>query len=191
MNTATASTKPTSTTKRPAVVKAKAEGVSMSQLVKLLRTVLPAELKAHGGKLPLTEVDAVADALARQVVGLVVYPGIPKERKAPVLAAKEWITTQEAANRCGFSRPFVTALLDSGVYKGRVNRTKGGHRKVLASEFEALMAQASANAPKTMVQARQAVDLTRLDEGEAVAGTARNQSRTRARALAKKLGLSD
>lgn len=190
MNTVTASTKPALTAKRPAVVKAKAEGVSMSQLVKVLRTVLPAELKAHGGKLPLKEVDAVADALARQVVGLVVYPGIPKERKAPVQATEEWITTQEAANRCGFSRPFVTSLLDSGAYKGRVNRTTGGHRKVLASEFEALMAQASANAPKTMTQARKTVDLTRLDEGAAVAGTARKQSRARARALAKKLGLT-
>lgn len=188
MNTVIAFAKSASTGKRPAAVKAKAEGVSMSQLVKVLRTVLPAELKAHGGQLPSTEVDAVADALARQVVGLVVYPATPKERKA--LATEDWISTQEAANRCGFSRPFVTSLLDSGAYKGRVSRTTGGHRKVLASEFEALMAQASANAPKTLAQARKAVDLTRLDEGAAAAGTARNQSRARARALAKKLGLS-
>lgn len=190
MNTVIAFTKPASTGKRSAAVKAKAEGVSMSQLVKVLRTVLPAELKAHGGKLPSNEVNAVADALARQVVGLVVYPATPKESKAPALATEEWISTQEAANRCGFSRPFVTSLLDSGAYKGRVSRTTGGHRKVLASEFEALMTQASANAPKTMAQARKAVDLTRLDDGAAVAGTARNQSRARARALAKKLGLS-
>ena len=45
-----------------------------------------------------------------------------------------------AANRCGFSRPFVAALLDSGTYTGKVHRTAGGHRKVLASEFEALVA---------------------------------------------------
>lgn len=190
MTTATASTKSTSAAKRPAVVKAKAEGVSMSQLVKVLRVVLPVELKSHGGRLPLSEVNAVADALAREVAGLVLQPGAPKERQAPAPAAQEWITTQEAANRCGFSRPFVTMLLDSGAYKGRVSRTTGGHRKVLASEFEALMAQASANAPRTLAQARKAVDLTRLDESAAVATTERSRSRARARSLAKRLGLS-
>ena len=160
----------------------------MSQLVKVLGVVLPVELKSHGGRLPLSEVNAVADALAREVAGLVLQPGAPKERQAP--AAQEWITTQEAANRCGFSRPFVTMLLDSGAYKGRLSRTTGGHRKVLASEFGALMAQASANAPRTLAQARKAVDLTRLDESAAVATTERSRSRARARSLAKRLGLS-
>ncbi|MDD2609901.1 MAG: hypothetical protein PHX60_09455 [Giesbergeria sp.] len=95
----------------------------------------------------------------------------------------EWITTQEAANRCGFSRPFVAALLDSGAYRGKVQRTPGGHRKVLASEFQALITQASA-------QARQAVDLTRLDEASSTPTPARKQSRARAQALAKKLGIA-
>jgi hypothetical protein len=80
-------------------------------------------------------------------------------------------------------------LLDSGAYKGQVIRASGGHRKVLASEFEAMMTQASAKAPKTLTEARKAVDLTRLDAAKAVPSTARNQSSARARALAKKLGL--
>jgi len=188
----------TTTTPNPSASKAKRlgaaavqpEGVSMRQLIDAFRLILPIELKAHGGKLPTKEVDAVADALARQVAELVVNPGVKKVRKASASPGDEWITTQEAANRCGFSRPFVATLLDSGAYKGRVNRTTGGHRKVLASEFEALMAQACAESPKTLAVARKAVDLTRLDEDKAVSGKARKQSRERARAVAKKLGLS-
>lgn len=101
----------------------------------------------------------------------------------------EWISAQEAAKRCGFSRPFVAALLDSGCYQGEVRRTPGGHRKVLAGEFETLVAQASATAPRTLVQARQAVDLTRQDDAEVPPRSERKQSRARAQALAKKLGI--
>lgn len=189
MSTVTDQTKPVLFAKHPSRATVKDEGVSMSQLVEVLRSTLPAELKAHGAQLPRRGVDAVANALAREVVGLMGYSGAKQARKAQEAPKDEWITTQEAANRCGFSRPFVTSLLDSGVYKGRVSRTTGGHRKVLASEFEALMTQASVEAPKTLAEVRKAVDLTRLDEGEAVSGTARSQSRARARALAKKLGL--
>lgn len=110
------------------------------------------------------------------------------EKPAP--AEEEWITTQEAANRCGVSRPFVVMLLDSGAYEGQVSRTSGGHRKVLASEFKRLMTQATAKASKTLPDARMAVDLSRLDEAKTVPSTARKQSRARARALAKTLGLS-
>lgn len=95
-----------------------------------------------------------------------------------------------AANRCGFSRPFVAALLDSGTYTGKVHRTAGGHRKVLASEFEALVAKASACAPKTLTQARKAVDLRRLDEAPATPRKERKQSKVLATELAHKLGLS-
>lgn len=190
MNTATASGKPVATTKQPASGRAKAEFVSMAQMAKVLRHALPAELKAHGATLPPKDVHAMADALARQVVGLMGHTGAQKAHKAPVAATDEWITTQEAANRCGVSRPFVATLLDSGTYQGQVTRTTGGHRKVLASEFEALISDAPAKAPKTLAQARKAVDLTRLDDGKAVPSTVRNQSRARARALAKKLGLN-
>ena len=190
MSTMTAPNKPTSAAKRPGAAAVQPDGVSMSQLIDALRQALPAQLKAHGGNLPTKEVDAVADALARQVAELVVSPGVKQVRKTSVRPQEEWITTQEAANRCGFSRPFVATLLDSGAYKGKVTRTSGGHRKVLASEFEALMAEASAHAPKTLPEARKAVDLTHLDESKAVPSKARKQSRERARALAKKLGLS-
>lgn len=157
-----------------------------------LRKILPTELKAHGATLPAVDIEAMAEALAHRVAKLATEPKPIKRFKAKTTPKGEWISTQEAANRCGFSRPFVAALLDSGAYKGKVNRTAGGHRKVLASEFEAMMVKASAEAqaPKTLAQARKAVDLTRLDEAEATPRTARKQSRARAQALAKKMGIT-
>lgn len=125
-----------------------------------LRVALPKELKAHGAVMPAVDVEAIAQSLARRVAKLADAP----RGKASVQPANEWISTQEAANRCGFSRPFVAALLDSGTYTGKVHRTAGGHRKVLASEFEALVAKASAAAPKNLAQARKAVDLSLLDK---------------------------
>lgn len=189
MSTATVASKAPSAAKRPASAKHKAPGVSMAQLVKVLRHALPAELKAHGAELPPKETHAVANALARQVSVLVLHPSAAQAHEPQAPPTEEWISTQEAANRCGFSRPFVAALLDSGAYSGRVHRTNGGHRKVLAHEFVALLAQASAAAPKTLAQARKAVDLSRLDDGKAASSAARKQSRERARALAPKPGL--
>lgn len=155
----------------------------------VLRQALPAELQAHGATLPKSDIEAMADALAR-VVANCIAPPIAPAAGSPAAPQGEWITTQEAANRCGFSRPFVAALLDSGAYQGKVQRTPGGHRKVLANEFQALVAQASAQAPKTLAQARQAVDLTRLDEAATTPTPVRKQSRARAQALAKKLGIA-
>lgn len=163
----------------------------LQQYSTVLRNALAVELKAHGAELPMADIDAMADALARRIAKLVDVSAVSKPRKAQALAQDEWITTQEAANRSGFSRPFVVALLDSGAYKGRVNRTDGGHRKVLAGEFEMLMAKASAEAPKTLAQARKAVDLTQQqDSAHAVTLTERKRSRARAQALGKKLGIT-
>ena len=62
---------------------------------------------------------------------------------------------------------------------------------MLAGEFEALMAKASAEAPKTLAQARKAVDLKpQQDNAQAVPLTERKRSRARAQALAKKLGIA-
>ena len=155
-----------------------------------LRAALPKELKAHGAVMPAVDVEAIAHSLARHVAKLADAPRSKAPAKAPVQPASEWISTQEAANRCGFSRPFVAELLDSGIYTGKVHRTAGGHRKVLASEFEALVAKASAAAPKTLAQARKAVDLTRLNEAPSTPRKERKQSKARATALARKLGLS-
>lgn len=154
-----------------------------------LRDALPAELEAHGAALSSADIDAIATSLARQLAKLTGGSNRKEGGKALAAPEDEWISTQEAANRCGFSRPFVAALLDSGCYQGEVRRTPGGHRKVLAGEFETLVAQASATAPRTLAQARQAVDLTRQDDAEVPPRSERKQSRARAQALAKKLGI--
>lgn len=99
---------------------------------------------------------------------------------------KFWISTQEAAKRSGFSLPCVAALLDSGAYIGKVQRSEGGHCKVLAGEFDAFLAQASFSAPLTLAQARKTVNLDRLDDAPRVPRAERLQSRARADALAKK-----
>lgn len=161
-----------------------------ARCVATLRAVLPAELEAHGATLPKADIDAIATSLARRLNGLADVSLGQKGKKAQVVSREEWIGTQEAANRCGFSRPFVAALLDSGAYQGKVQRTVGGHRKVLASEFEALVAEASAEAPRTLAQARKAVDLNRQNHGEGMPPKERKQSRARAQALAKKLGIA-
>lgn len=151
----------------------------------ILRAALPAEFKARGVELPATDVDSVAESLAHQVATM-----LATHQTNPSSIKSEWITTQEAANRCGFSRPFVVALLDSGHYLGEVRRTAGGHRKVLASEFETLVLKASAHAPKTLAQARKAVDVTQLDAGQEIPSrNARKQSQARMQALAKTMGI--
>ena len=155
-----------------------------------MRLALPMELKAHGAVMPAVDLDAMADSLARRVAKLADVSASQVRGKALAQPENDWISTQEAANRCGFSRPFVVALLDSGTYAGKVHRTACGHRKVLASEFEALVAKASAIAPKTLAQARKAVDLRALDNVSATSRKARKQSKLRAGALAKKLGLA-
>lgn len=191
MSIATYPSKLGQTAKQPSARQAQSARASvLQQYSSVLRNALPVELKAHGAELPMAEIEAMADALARQIAKLVDSSAVSKPRKAQTTPQEEWITTQEAANRCGFSRPFVAALLDSGAYQGRVNRTAGGHRKVLASEFEALVAQASAQVPKTLDQARKAVDLAQQDSAQAVPSTQRRQSRVRAQALAKKLGIN-
>ena len=147
------------------------------QCASALRLALPKELKARGAVVRGVDMDGLAESLARRLAHL---PEAPKN---------EWISTQEAANRCGFSRPFVAALHDSGTYPGKVHRTAGGHRKVLAREFEALVAQASVSAPKNLAQARKAMDVTTHHETPAAPRKERKQSQVRANALATKLGL--
>ncbi len=161
-----------------------------ARCVATLRAALPAELEAHGATLPSADIEAIATSLARRLNRLADPSPDQKGKKAQVVSREEWISTQEAANRCGFSRPFVAALLDSGAYQGKVQRTPGGHRKVLAGEFEALVAKASEEAPRTLAQARKAVDLNRQNDGEGAPPKERKQSRARAQALAKKLGIA-
>ena len=85
--------------------------------------------------------------------------------------------------------------LDASGIRGRIARLDGVLDQVLKqhaypSVIEALVAEASAQAPKTLAQARKAVDLTPQHTTEVVPGTERKRSRARAQALAKKLGIA-
>ena len=155
-----------------------------------LRVALPKELKARGAALQGVDIDALADSLARKVAKLADAPLSKGHAQRKTSASIEWISTQEAASRCGFSRPFVAALLDSGAYTGKVHRTAGGHRRVLANEFQALVAEAAVAAPKTLGQARKAATLNPIGESRVASRKERQQSKSRASALAHKLGLS-
>ena len=169
--------------------KALADAASSFQVrcLAALRAALPAELEAHGATLPTADIDAIASSLARRLTSLADVPRRQTGEKVRAVSKDEWISTQEAANRCGFSRPFVAALLDSGAYLGKVQRTPGGHRKVLASEFEALVVKASAESPRTLAQARKAVDLNHQEDAGVTHSSERKQSRVRAQILARKL----
>lgn len=171
-----------------ASVDAEASASFQVRCASALRVALPRELKARGAALQGVDIDALADSLARRVAKLADAPLGKGRAQGKALASIEWISTQEAAKRCGFSRPFVAALLDSGAYTGKVHRTAGGHRRVLANEFEALVAAAAA--PKTLGQARKAATLHPIGESRVASRKERQQSKSRASALAHKLGLS-
>lgn len=48
----------------------------------------------------------------------------------------KWLTTAEAAELIGFSRPYMTAILDSKDFAGKVQKSSGGHRRVRASDVK-------------------------------------------------------
>ena len=43
---------------------------------------------------------------------------------------KEWLKTEEAAKRMGFSRPYVAALFDAGEFSPDAIKSDSGHRRV-------------------------------------------------------------
>jgi excisionase family DNA binding protein len=47
-----------------------------------------------------------------------------------------WLKTEEAAQLMGFSRPYVTALIDAGEFGTGASKTGKGHRRVRASAVE-------------------------------------------------------
>jgi hypothetical protein len=105
---------------------------------------------------------------------------------------KEWLTTEEAAKISGFSRPFIVALLDSGTYKGAVNRTEKGHRRVLASDFrEWIIKLGVIDLPRTVADVRTGVSVESETESATLEEKkARSRSRKRAIEVARKFGLS-
>lgn len=106
---------------------------------------------------------------------------------------KEWLTTEEAAQKSGLSRPFIAALLDGPLFEGRVMRTPKGHRRVAAKDFELWMEKnhRAAYVPTTLSEARsgprddEPAPLVETDDER----TQRKSARARSLALARGMGL--
>ena len=64
---------------------------------------------------------------------------------------KDWLTTEEAAQLSGFSRPFIAALLDGPTYTGTVTRTEKGHRRVLTADFRQWLKKIGSNPQRLTV----------------------------------------
>lgn len=105
----------------------------------------------------------------------------------------EWLTTEEAARKSGYSRPFIAALLDNPGFGGRVTKTEKGHRRVHSGDFENWMTKhrKQTNFPTDVKNNRSGprdVDPSPLRET-----TRQRSKRTNARDeainLAKKMGL--
>ena len=60
-----------------------------------------------------------------------------------------WIRTEEVAGMLGYSRPYVTALLDSDDFAGKVRRSKGGQRSVKKDDVQAWMDARHLGGPAT------------------------------------------
>lgn len=83
MGIATYQSKLGQTAKQPSACQAQSARASvLQQYSSVLRNALPVELKAHGADLPMAEIDAMADALARQIAKLVDTSPVSKSRKA-------------------------------------------------------------------------------------------------------------
>ena len=121
---------------------------------------------------------AVADPALIEAMG-----GLVETTK--VREADAWLSTEEAARRTGFSRPFIIALLDGPNYPGKVNRSPKGHRRVLASELDQWLA--GFGATQTSVRAQTVADTRR----EAILGAKPpTQSEVRARASSHRKALA-
>lgn len=104
---------------------------------KLLQGMLASELS---GALRLSpeRIRGLSTDLADRIIG---NPQLFEAMgQMPSMVEKQWLTTEEAAKLSGFSRPFITATLDSQTYTGTVNRTAKGHRRILAAEFHQWLA---------------------------------------------------
>ena len=61
-----------------------------------------------------------------------------KAGTSPAVAQEEddWLTTERAAARIGFSRPYLIALFDAGEFGKAVAKSDKGHRRVRASAID-------------------------------------------------------
>ena len=61
----------------------------------------------------------------------------------------QWLTAEQAASMMGFSLPYASALFDSDEFEGKVKKSAGGHRRILACAVRDWMRANGVNFPLT------------------------------------------
>jgi hypothetical protein len=123
-----------------------------AKAVKSVSEVIDAELIAalrpqkggRSGGPSASDIHKLSETLARKLLGSKDVAQAIGEAAADS-PESEWVSTEQAAKLSGFSRPFIVAAIDSGVYPGEVSRSPKGHRRVLAGEFKQWMQRRKAN----------------------------------------------
>lgn len=106
------------------------------------RKLHPEELESLGHEAILALFDS-EDTRAALVDALTAHGALGKT------AAGQWMKTDEIASLLGFSAPYVRALLDNEpFFQGKVARTSGGQRRVLASDLRKWMQLKSVKTPE-------------------------------------------
>lgn len=164
---------------------------SLQQMIDVeLSTVLRSTPRPAARILSLKSIHEMSKDIAERMIGNAQF--FATVGQIAVKQEKEWLTTEEAAQLSGFSRPFIAALLDGPTYTGTVNRTQKGHRRVLASDFRQWLKQLGASErPLTVADVRRGVRQETAIEAETAAEKKdRLKSRKRALDLARSLGIA-
>lgn len=96
----------------------------------------------------------------------------------PEARADRMLSTVEAAEIMGCSRPYVAMLIDSGKLAG-ATKTSGGHRKVSLASVEAWLASREPSPDKDYRAAGKAAGIYGVDEAVAIKAARREPARTR------------
>ena len=146
--------------------------------IKSLSEIIGAELvaawKLREGGPSIGDIHVLSRALAQKIFE---SKDVANAISQAMAQPPDWISTEEAAKMSGFSRPFIVAAIDSGIYTGRVNKTPKGHRRVLSGEFHEWIEVARAkNVPVTLAEARSGFSGEPLDERSPKAEKSRRQT---------------
>jgi excisionase family DNA binding protein len=150
--------------------------------VKQIRGVKRSLIDSGVLRVVLQEVLESPDEASRQIRGeLQVYLAqviLNKDMRATPASADKMLSTEEAAQMMGRSRPYVAMLIDAGKVSG-AKTTPGGHRRVPESSVKDWM-RANLTEPASAKGYRQAgvdMGLYNIPEGAFIAKTAKKVSK--------------
>ena len=135
-----------------------------------------------------------AQAMSRKIAGRMIsnVQFLETIGQLAIKKEKEWLTTEEAAQLSGFSRPFIAALIDGPTYTGKVTRTEKGHRRVQAADFSQWLAKMGGSSrPSTVADVRTGFKPEpEIGTETAAEKNQRLKARTRALSTARDLGIA-